>query len=384
MPTDDLPTAAVAVSGHPTKEDRHTYHLTHTLDLVDAISRAGSVSVENLSFHYDNNGSGPGALNGVSLAVEPGESLALLGPSGCGKTTLLRAIAGLERSVTGTIAIDGEVMAGHKTWVQPEKRRVGMVFQDWALFPHLTVAKNVAYGLNKTIGKAGTAEQVANSLALVDLAGTEDRMPATLSGGQQQRVAVARALAPKPRILLLDEPFSNLDTSLRTELRTEVHRLLLDLGITAVFVTHDQEEAFVVGDRVAVMNEGRVVQVDTPSGLYTHPADRWVADFVGQATLVRGVASGATAATAIGPIPLEVNRSGAVEVLLRPEQLQLTEGDDATVEVVEFYGHDAMVFLRFGDHGLRVRTGPQVSVRRGDWVGVRYTGQAAHSFSAEG
>ena len=345
---------------------------------------AGSVRLENISFRYERNGDGsdtadgPGALDQVSLSVEPGESIALLGPSGCGKTTLLRAIAGLERSVTGSIFIDDHLVTGAKTWVPPEKRKIGMVFQDWALFPHLTVAKNVAYGLDKK----GAAEQVAQSLALVDLSGTEDRMPTTLSGGQQQRVALARALAPKPRVLLLDEPFSNLDTSLRSELRTEVHRLLLDLGITSIFVTHDQEEAFVVGDRVAVMNEGRVVQVDTPNNLYTHPVDRWVADFVGEATLMRCTATGTTASTPLGAIPLEVDRSGDIDVLLRPEQLRLTDGDAATVEVVEFYGHDAMVYLRYGDHPLRVRTGPEVMARRGDTFGVRFAGQAAHSFPA--
>ncbi len=348
-------------------------------------SPAGSVKLDGISFSYDRDGEGPGALDNVSLQVEPGESIALLGPSGCGKTTLLRAIAGLERSVTGSIAIDDDLVTGHKTWVQPEKRRVGMVFQDWALFPHLTVAKNVAYGLTKKDKRdpnSDVAAQVAQSLALVGLSGTDDRMPATLSGGQQQRVALARALAPKPRVLLLDEPFSNLDTSLRSELRTEVHRLLLDLGITSIFVTHDQEEAFVVGDRVAVMNEGRVMQVDTPSALYTHPADRWVADFVGEATLLRCRASGTSAETPLGAIPLEVERSGEIDVLLRPEQLRLTDGDEATVEVVEFYGHDAMVYLHYGAQTLRVRTGPEVVARRGDRVGVRFAGQAAHSFPA--
>jgi iron(III) transport system ATP-binding protein len=339
--------------------------------------------LENISFRYDRNVDGPGALDNVSLSVEPGESIALLGPSGCGKTTLLRAIAGLERSVSGSVFIDDQLVTGNqasgqKVWVPPEKRKIGMVFQDWALFPHLTVAKNVAYGLPKK----GSAEQVAQSLALVELGGTEDRMPTTLSGGQQQRVALARALAPKPRVLLLDEPFSNLDTSLRSELRTEVHRLLLDLGITSIFVTHDQEEAFVVGDRVAVMNEGQVVQVDTPNNLYTHPVNRWVADFVGEATLLRCTGAGATATTPLGAIPLEVNRSGDIDILLRPEQLRLTDGDEATVEVVEFYGHDAMVYLRYGDQPLRVRTGPEVAARRGDTFGVRFAGQAAHSFPA--
>lgn len=338
----------------------------------------GSVELEHLSFRYDRGTDGPGTLDDVSLSVKPGESIALLGPSGCGKTTLLRAIAGLERSVEGTITIDDHLVTGPGVWVPPEKRRIGMVFQDWALFPHLSVAKNVGYGLSKRKLNG----EVVDSLALVGLAGTGDRMPSTLSGGQQQRVALARALAPKPRVLLLDEPFSNLDTSLRNELRTEVHRLLLDLGITSIFVTHDQEEAFVVGDRVAVMNRGRIVQIDTPAGLYSTPADRWVAEFVGEASLLRCEAKGSVAYGPLGPIPLEVEHRGTIDVLLRPEQLEMSAGDQATVELVEFYGHDAMVYLRFNDQSLRVRTGPAAPVRRGDRVDVTFSGDAAHAFAA--
>ncbi len=338
---------------------------------------AGSIGLRHLSFHYEGGGEGPAALEDVSLDIAAGESIALLGPSGCGKTTLLRTIAGLERPDTGVVAIDDEIVTGPGSWVPPERRRVGMVFQDWALFPHLTVARNVAYGLGKR-----RRDAVADSLRLVGLVGTGDRMPSTLSGGQQQRVALARALAPQPRVLLLDEPFSNLDTNLRNELRSEVHRLLLDLGITSVFVTHDQEEAFVVGDRVAVMNAGRVVQVDTPAGLYARPTDPWVATFVGDATLVRCRADGATAGSSFGVIPLESEHRGDVDVLLRPEQLRLVEGDRATVELIEFYGHDVMVFLAIDGQTLRVRTGPDVRVRRGDRVGVVFDGPAAHAFTA--
>ena len=190
-------------------------------------------------------------LHEIDVSVEPGTSLALLGPSGCGKTTLLRLIAGLERPDEGQVSVGDQVMAGPSTWVPPEKRNVGMVFQDWALFPHLTVGKNVGYGLDRAERKGS---RISEALDMVGLADLVDRMPDTLSGGQQQRVALARAIAPRPSVLLLDEPFSNLDSALRVGVRTEVHRLLIDLGITSIFVTHDQEEAFVLGDEVAVMS----------------------------------------------------------------------------------------------------------------------------------
>ncbi len=340
-------------------------------------SGVGEVRVANLYHRYPS-GKNPGeeVLLDVSLDIAAGSSLALLGPSGCGKTTLLRSIAGLERPGSGTITIDGDVVAGPSVWVPAERRRVGMVFQDWALFPHLSVAKNVAYGLERT----GREDRVAAGLALVGLADLGDRMPATLSGGQQQRVALARALAPRPRVLLLDEPFSNLDTGLRAEVRAEVHRLLLDVGITAVFVTHDQEEAFVLGDRVAVMNQGRIVQVDTPHNLYAAPSSRWVAEFVGEASLFACSATGDKASTPFGQLELEQPHNGPVDVLLRPEQLALTAGDSATVELVEFYGHDAMVYLSVDGQSVRVRTGPNPGVRRGDRVAMAFTGDPVRAF----
>ena len=235
--------------------------------------------IQDLEHSYDEDP----VLHGVSLNVATGESLALLGPSGCGKTTLLRLIAGLERPSSGSITIGEDLVAGD-AWVPPDRRRVGMVFQDWALFPHLSVAKNVAYGLTKSSTRD---TEVAAALEMMNLAELADRMPATLSGGQQQRVALARALAPRPGILLLDEPFSNLDTSLRIEVRTEVRRLLADLGITSIFVTHDQDEAFIVGDRVAVMRQGEVVQTDSPQVLYHHPVDQWTAEFVGTVSVLK-------------------------------------------------------------------------------------------------
>ena len=223
--------------------------------------------VDNLSVAYG----GPPVLTDLSLEIAPGELVALLGPSGCGKTTLLRSIAGLERPTHGTISVGGRVVTDNENFVPPERRRIGMVFQDGALFPHLDVQRNVAYGLPRDQRRNGRVDE---ALAMVGLADVADRMPGTLSGGQQQRVALARALAPRPGVLLLDEPFSNLDATLRLQVRAEMHRLLVDLGITTIFVTHDQEEAFVLGDRVAVLHDGHLVQVGTPDDLYRRPADR--------------------------------------------------------------------------------------------------------------
>lgn len=333
-------------------------------------------------------------MRDLSLQVEPGESVALLGPSGCGKTTLLRLVAGLERPLAGTIQLGNRFVSGPPgrdgTWVAPESRRVGMVFQDWALFPHLTVGRNVGYGLERS---KRTPARVAEALDLVGLSGFAERMPSTLSGGQQQRVALARALAPRPSVLLLDEPFSNLDSSLREDVRSEVRRLLIELGITAVFVTHDQDEAFVVGDRVGVLRDGRLAQVDTPDGLYRRPADPFVADFVGTASWLPCDASDGVAHTPLGRLPLSsaagsngngasaAGDNGAVNVMLRPEQLRLAHGATAKVELVEFYGHDSMVVANLDGTQLRVRCGPDPQVRRGDSVSVEFVGTEVVAFA---
>jgi iron(III) transport system ATP-binding protein len=345
-------------------------------------------------------------LRGVRLAVQPGSVLAILGPSGCGKTTLLRTIAGLERPDAGSIRLDGVQVAGPATHVPPERRRIGMVFQDWALFPHLTVAQNVAYGLPRPerrlagrsgwarrTGRAGRAGARATSrvdevLDMVGLGGLGPRHPGTLSGGQQQRVALARALAPRPAVLLLDEPFSNLDAALRAHVRAEVARLLGDLGVTAVFVTHDQDEAFLLGDEVAVMRDGLVAQQAAPRDLYARPATPWVASFVGDANLVAGVASGDSAATALGPIPLDHPAHGEVSVLVRPEDLALaTPSDDGvpvTVERREYYGHDTVYAVRVlqGAAAARVRAAAAPRFRPGDAAGLRYTGPPTVAFAA--
>jgi iron(III) transport system ATP-binding protein len=316
-------------------------------------------------------------LREVSLGVEPGTVLALLGPSGCGKTTLLRTIAGLECPDAGEVLVADRVLArsipgAPAIDIAPEHRRVGMVFQDWALFPHRSVAGNVGYGLSRGERRSNRVEE---ALEMVGLGGLGERSPATLSGGQQQRVALARALAPRPAVLLLDEPFSNLDTALRVDIRTEVHRLLAELGITTVFVTHDQEEAFVLGDEVAVMRDGVIEQRAAPSALYATPASPWVAGFVGDANLVPGLATGDVAQTAVGPVELAVAADGPVQVLVRPETLTLAPGEGARVELVEFYGHDSVYELTL-DTGLRVRARVAASptLTRGQRVAVRYAG----------
>jgi iron(III) transport system ATP-binding protein len=319
----------------------------------------------------------------ADLDVAAGSTCVLLGPSGSGKTTLLRTIAGLERPDAGTIALGDTVLTGPSTFVAPERRHIGMVFQDGALFPHLSVAANVAYGLRRAERRGA---RVAETLAMVGLEGCADRLPGTLSGGQQQRVALARALAPRPSVLLLDEPFSNLDAALRAQVRSDVHRVLAEAGVTALFVTHDQEEAFVLGDEVAVMHNGRIVQQASPAELYRRPVDSWTARFVGDANLVAGTAHGELADTMVGPVPLAVAREGAVEVLVRPEHLHVERAADgcAVVELVEYYGHDAVLLLHV-DRGetLKVRVVHPL-VRRGDRVAMRYAGPAAVAYPLDG
>lgn len=335
------------------------------------------VDVADVSVRYGDHD----VLRGVMLSVTPGTILSLLGPSGCGKTTLLRTIAGLVQPRAGRIRLGGRTVAGDRVFVPPERRQVGMVFQDWALFPHLSVARNVGFGLSRRARDAG---EVDRALALVGLHDCADRMPSTLSGGQQQRVALARALATRPAVLLLDEPFSNLDATLRTELRAEVAQLLREVGTTSIFVTHDQEEAFVLGDEVALMLDGRVQQQAAPADLYEAPASHEVAKFIGDANLLRGHANGASVDTVIGRLPLRVEHQGAVRVLVRPEQLQVTDGDDLDIELVEYYGHDAVYVLRHPHEGrVRARILQRPRHRAGDRVAVTYGGGPTLAYPSE-
>ncbi len=261
-------------------------------------------------------------VKNFSLTVESGSILALLGPSGCGKTTTLRLIAGFERLDSGRIEVAGQVVDDGRNHIPPEKRRVGMVFQDYAIFPHLSVTDNIAFGLGRG---ADIPARIAQMMALVGLPDLGDMMPHELSGGQQQRVALARALAPEPVILLLDEPFSNLDTSLRAQVRAEVRELLKRSQATAIFVTHDQEEALFIGDRVAVMNEGRLEQVGTPEEIFHRPASRFVAAFMGQTDFISGRVTVDGVETVLGRFAYDgVETVGsAVDVAARPDDIKL-------------------------------------------------------------
>src|SRR6056297_3144365 len=276
------------------------------------------------------------AVDGVSLDVEPGELLTFLGPSGCGKTTTLRTIAGLEEPTEGEITLGGETVAGDGALVPPERRDVGIVFQNFALFPHLTVRENIAFGLSDDDEEA-TAARVDELLDLVDLPEHGEKTPDQLSGGQKQRVALARSLAPEPDVLLLDEPFSNLDVRLRVEMREEVRQILKEAGVTAVSVTHDQEEALSISDRVAVMNDGRMEQVGTPETVFEHPESRFVASFLGQAGFLSGRVGEETVDTCIGSYDrallkgLSDGYAGAmVDVLVRPDDLRAVPANEAT------------------------------------------------------
>ena len=329
------------------------------------------------------------AVRDLDLELTRGKIIALLGPSGCGKTTTLRLLAGFESPDAGEIEIAGRVVARGApggTYVPPEKRRVGMVFQDYALFAHLTVEQNVAYGLKGILRGKKRDARVAEVLGLARLDGLEDRMPHELSGGQQQRVALARALAPEPAVVLLDEPFSNLDAALRVQVRAEMREILTAAGATAIFVTHDQAEALSFADEVAVMFEGRVDQVAPPEDLYHRPATRAVAEFVGEANFVPGTAEDGRLRCALGDVPACGACVGNVEAMLRPEALYLRAlpngeeagaGVGATILEREFYGHDQLVKLRL-DSGpvLCSRLGGGPGFKPGERVAVEVQGSA--------
>lgn len=291
------------------------------------------------------------AVDGVNLTLSEGHFLALLGPSGCGKTTTLRLLAGFEPPDEGEIEIGGQLVSGPGVYVPPERRSVGMVFQEYALFPHMNVAGNVAYGLPKGVNKQ---ERVREALSLAGLTGVTERMPYELSGGQQQRVALARALAPRPQLVLLDEPFSNLDAGLRTQVRAEVRQILRQAQATVIFVTHDQEEALSLADEVAVMIDGRIEQVAPPQKLYRRPISQQIATFLGAANFLPGQASNGQVTCELGQLPTLTVHAGPVEVMLRPEDLLLVPNETGLVRIIdrEYFGHDQLfkVQLASGNH----------------------------------
>lgn len=280
------------------------------------------------------------AVRGLDLEVKPGELVALLGPSGCGKTTTLRLVAGFLKPEAGEIWVGDRCLSSPRTVIPPERRRMAMIFQSYALWPHMTVTQNIAYGLRfNGTAKADRDRRVREMLRVVQLEGYGSRYPGELSGGQQQRVAVARALVVEPEILLLDEPLSNLDANLREEMRFEIRRLHETFGITTLYVTHDQAEAMVISDRVAVLQAGRVVQIGPAEDLFEHPRTRFVAEFIGKTNLIDGTAEG-PGTVARGRLRLRVAsedlaRGAPVVISIRPHQIELAPGKSTAAAVAD-------------------------------------------------
>ncbi len=335
------------------------------------------VTITGLSKRYGD----VGAVDGLSLDVRPGELVSLLGPSGCGKTTTLRLVAGFLTPDAGEIRVGDRRLSSAAGVVPPERRRMAMIFQSYALWPHMTVAQNVGYGLRfkPGLGRAERERRVSDLLKIVQLGGYESRYPGELSGGQQQRVAVARALVVEPEILLLDEPLSNLDANLREEMRFEIRRLHEKFGNTTLYVTHDQAEAMVISDRVAVLHRGRVAQMGTAADLFERPRSRFVAEFIGKTNLVDAVAVEAGVVTR-GPLRLrvasqELKPGAAVAVSIRPHEIRFdAAGGDAnvlrgTVERVAYLGDAVDYHVRIdADLLLRVTAAPPLTRRPGDPV----------------
>jgi iron(III) transport system ATP-binding protein len=333
------------------------------------------LSVEKISKRF---GGGPPVVSGLDFEVEEGEIFALLGPSGCGKTTSLRVIAGFERADEGCVTFSGKSLCAPGMHMAAEERGIGVVFQDYALFPHLTVQQNVLFGL-RSWPKSKRQDRVNDVLRLVGLSGFERRYPRELSGGQQQRVAIARTLAPQPKLVLLDEPFSNLDALLRQGTRQEIRSVLKAAGMTALLVTHDQEEALSFADRVAVMRAGRIEQVGTPEEVYYQPRTLFVAQFLGRTNLLLSQAEGRSAQTPLGSLIINRETSGPVLLSLRPEHLALAEPSsmpDALHGHVlerEFKGHDITFRVEVAGAEYLAHTHNRVAFRPGDAVALYAT-----------
>jgi iron(III) transport system ATP-binding protein len=344
--------------------------------------------VENLRHAYGSHV----VLDNVSLMVEPAEILCLLGPSGCGKTTTLRLIAGLEPAQQGRIVIEGNVVADGAVQVPPERRRVGLLFQDFALFPHLTVLENVIFGLSHLTVKErqARAREVLGQVGMLDYA---DAYPHVLSGGQQQRIALARARAPRPRVMLMDEPFSNLDARLRLQLRDLVLHVLKNTTASTLVVTHDPEEAMFLGDRIAVMREGRIVQVGRPEALYTSPANAFVASLFGEINRIDGIVAGGHVQTPLGRLCTPTYAEGTrVEIMVRPEALRLgtpaADCPSATVVASRMLGSSSLVHLSVespdGQLHIHARTASHARPREREIVGVRFAADEVFVFPQSG
>jgi iron(III) transport system ATP-binding protein len=339
------------------------------------------VSLKGLTRRYGD----VAAVDDLSLEVKPGELVALLGPSGCGKTTTLRLVAGFLAPEAGEIWVGDRCLSSAVTVVPPERRRMAMIFQSYALWPHMTVAQNVAYGLRfkRGLAAADRDRRVAEMLRVVQLEGYEARYPGELSGGQQQRVAVARALVVEPEILLLDEPLSNLDANLREEMRFEIRRLHEAFGITTLYVTHDQAEAMVISDRIAVLERGRVAQIGTADEVFLQPRTRFVAEFIGKTNLVEGVALTADT-VARGSVRLRIGGDGLVAgarvaVSIRPHDIALTDGAApgvnalrGTVQRASFLGDSVDYQVQVADSDVVLRVAAPAGLRRraGEAVGL--------------
>lgn len=350
----------------------------------DATCPAG-LRMEGVSHAYG----GTPVVRDLDLSVAPGELVCLLGPSGCGKTTTLRIAAGLERPAEGRVTLNGRPVSDRATHVPPELRHVGFLFQDYALFPHLTVAGNVAFGID-ALPKAERRVRVTEMLAQVGMGAYGEAWPHQLSGGQQQRVALARALAPRPRLMLLDEPFSGLDKRLRDQVRDETLHVLKASGVSTLMVTHDPEEAMFMADRIAVMRDGRIVQEGRPDELYNFPADPFVAAFFGEVNLLEGRVEGGAVATPLGPWAAPCLADGAAcEVVIRPEALCLSPIADASGAVAEvvaarMLGRSGLIHLRVGGHDLHARVSGRALPVPGARLAVTLDPTRVHVFPAGG
>lgn len=356
-----------------------------------------SLKVDDLHLSFDGAGHNHGVLKGLTFELQPGAIGCLLGASGCGKTTAMRTIAGFLRPNAGTVTIDGVVQCGPHEWLEPEQRAIGVVFQDYALFPHLTIRQNVGFGLRRW-KRADGKRRVQEMLKLTGLGAQAPKYPHELSGGQQQRVALARALAPNPRLLLLDEPFSNLDPDLRERLVQEVRDVLKATGTTALLVTHDQYEAFAIADVVGVMEDGRIAQWDTSYNLYHLPRSRWVADFVGQGTFLPGTVNSTSGESRVdielGTLPIEHHREQSlataqadednrVDVLLRPDDVIHDDDSPVKAEVIRkaFRGASFMYTLKLPSGNALMALVPSHHDHAiGEHIGIRFAADHVVTF----